>query len=93
MSENRSTASALGVGMGTTLDPELGGVRHRSACVTQSHRWVGTFHEWLGSQVDPFTRLVDENPHVGWKMHGRGGSKKLGNEINTEVQSYTFLML
>ena len=41
------------------------------------------FHEWLRSLVDPVTRLVEENPRVGWKIHewgkGKARGKRTGN--------------
>ena len=30
-------------------------------------------HGWLRSLVDPVTRLVEENPRVGWTIHKWGG--------------------
>lgn len=32
----------------------------------------GPIHGFLKVLVDPVTRLVEENPRVGWKIHGWG---------------------
>ena len=43
-------------------------------CVARDS-WIIPIHGWLRSLVDPVTRLVEENPRVGWANKIEKGEK------------------